>query len=131
MKKDIATRADIKLIITKFYDRLLADKKMFPFFEEIIVKNHLEKHLELITDFWEDMLLYSHKYKNNPMQKHIDFAKKIPFSKNDFTLWLQHLNSSIDDFFDGENAHIMKTRAQSIATVMQLKLNLYSKNTPS
>lgn len=129
MKKDITTRADIKLIITKFYDKLIADKKMFHFFEEIITLNHLEKHLEIITDFWEDILLNSYKYKNNAMQKHIDFAKKMPFEKEHFILWLQHLNTSINELFTGKNCHIMKTRAQSIATVMQLKLDLYNKNT--
>lgn len=129
MKKDITTRADIKLIITKFYNKLIADKEMLPFFEEIIAQNHLEKHLEVVTDFWEDMLFHSYKYKNNPMQKHIDFAKKMPFTKRNFTLWLNYLNDSIDNHFEGESAHIMKTRAQSISTIMQLKLDLYNKNT--
>lgn len=125
MKTDITSRKDINLIITKFYDKLLNDTAMYPFFKEIVTLNHLEKHLEIITDFWEDILLQSYKYKNNPMQKHLDFAKKMPFTKQHFNLWVNYLHNTIDEYYDGETAHIMKTRAQSIATVMQLKLNLF------
>lgn len=125
-KQDITTREDLKLVITKFYDKLLSDEKMYPFFKEIVKQNHLESHLEIITDFWEDILLASYKYKNNPMQKHLDFAKKMAFSKEHFTLWLTYLHNTIDEYFDGQIAHQMKTRAQSIATIMQLKMNLYN-----
>lgn len=125
MKKDITSRKDIKLIISKFYDKLLSDEKMFPFFEEIVKNNSLEKHLEIIVDFWEDLLFQSYKYKNNPMKKHLDFNKKIKFSKEHFNLWLGYLYQSISETFSGEIATTMKTRAQSIATVMQLKMNLY------
>lgn len=125
MKSDISSRADIKIIITLFYDKMLKDKIMLPFFKEIVAQKHLEKHLEIITDFWEDLLLQSYKYKNNPMQKHLDFAKKMPFNKKHFELWLKYLHSTIDENYKGQVSHNMKTKAQSIATIMQLKLNLF------
>lgn len=128
MKKDISTRKDIKLIVTQFYEKLLSDEKISYFFNEIVEQNHLEEHLEVITDFWEDLLLQSYKYKNNPMQKHLDFAKKIPFTQQHFSIWLTHLQNTIDELFNGETAHTMKTRAQSIATVMQIKMDLYKNN---
>lgn len=124
-KTDISSRKDIKFIIATFYEKLLADVKMYPFFKDIVHQNHLEEHLEIITDFWEDILFQSYKYKNNPMQKHLDFAKKMPFSKEHFLIWLDYLQSTIDDFFEGTIAHLMKTRAQSIAMVMQVKMKLY------
>mgnify|MGYP000586754753 CR=1 FL=1 len=127
MKKDITSRKDIKHIISKFYDKLLNDNEMLPYFKEIVAQNHLEKHLEIITDFWEDILFHSYNYKNNPMQKHLDFNKKIKFSKEHFTIWLNYFNTSVNEYFNGENAVIIKNRAQSIATVMQLKMNLYKK----
>lgn len=125
MKTDINSREDILFIVTKFYDKLLNDDIMLPFFKEIITQNHLNTHLEIITDFWEDLLFHSYKYKNNPMQKHLDFAKKMPFTQQHFNLWVNYLHNTIDEYYSGETAHIMKTRAQSIATVMQLKLNLF------
>lgn len=125
MKLDIRFRKDIKFIITTFYDKLLADEIMFPFFKEVVEHNQLEHHLEIITDFWEDLLLQTYKYKNNPMQKHLDFQKKMDFEKEHFDLWLKYLTETITDNFDGEIAEAMKTRANSIAMVMQLKMGLY------
>ncbi|QTD37322.1 group III truncated hemoglobin [Polaribacter batillariae] len=72
MKPDISNRKDILFIITKFYDKLLADETMFPFFEDIVAENHLKEHLEVISDFWNDLLFYTSTYKNNTMQKHLD-----------------------------------------------------------
>ncbi len=71
MKQDISSRKDIKLIITKFYDFLLADEKMIPFFEDIVEENQLEHHLEVITDFWNDIIFDTMTYQNNVMQKHL------------------------------------------------------------
>lgn len=125
MNPDIISRKDIKFIMTSFYDKLLCDAEMFPFFKEIVEENTLEHHLEIITDFWEDLLLQTYKYKNNPMQKHLDFQKKMNFEKKHFNLWLKFLTETITTNFDGETAHAMKTRANSIAMVMQMKMGLY------
>ena len=125
MKKDISSRKDIKLIITLFYDKLLSDKKMLPFFEEIVAQNHLEEHLEIITDFWNDILFDTNTYSNNVMQKHLDKNRFLAFKKEHFTIWVSYLFDTIDTNFEGEKASNMKNRATSISTVMQLKMNIY------
>jgi hemoglobin len=125
MKPDISNRKDIKLIITKFYDLLLTDKKMLPFFEEIIAQNHLEEHLDIISDFWNDILFSTNTYANNVMQKHLDKNAFVAFKKEHFTIWVSYLFNTIDTYFDGNNAHNMKNRARSIATVMMLKMGVY------
>lgn len=125
MKPDISSRKDLKLIVTKFYDKLLVDKKMIPFFEDIVTQNHLEEHLEVITDFWNDILFQTTNYKNNTMQKHVDKNTFITFKKEHFTIWTSYLFETINAYFEGENAHNMKNRASSIATVMQLKMKAY------
>ncbi|WP_369048905.1 group III truncated hemoglobin [Tenacibaculum sp. UWU-22] len=126
MKSDITTREDVKFIIIKFYDKLLDDVLMFPFFEDIVENSALENHFEIITDFWCDILFHTNTYKNNTMQKHIDKGAFISFKKEHFAIWLKYLNNTIDTFFEGANARNMKIRAQSIATVMQLKMNVYN-----
>jgi len=125
MKPDISTRKDIKQIMTKFYDYLLADKTMMPFFEEIVKDNELEHHLEIITDFWNDILFDTNKYQNNVMQKHLQKNAFIEFKKEHFTSWVSYFLKTIEASFTGENSERMKARAQSIATIMQLKMNLY------
>ena len=127
MKSDISTRNDIKQIITKFYDLLLIDEKMIPFFENIVAENHLEEHLETITEFWNDILFDTNSYSNNVMKKHVDKNVFVAFKKEHFTIWMSYFFETIDADFDGEKAHNMKNRARSIATVMELKLGVYEK----
>ena len=126
-KQDVLSRKDIKQIITKFYDKLLVDEKMLPFFENIIKENELEHHLEIITDFWNDILFDTITYTNNVMQKHMDKNVFVKFKKEHFTIWVSYFINTITDFFEGENSEKMKERAQSIAIVMQLKMNVYNK----
>lgn len=125
MKPDISSRQDIKFIITKFYDRLLSDKAMIPFFEDIIQKKDLEHHLEVITDFWSDILLDTNVYTQNVMKKHLDKNTLIKFKKQHFIIWVSYLITTINANFNGEKASLMTNRARSIATIMQLKMNLY------
>lgn len=125
MKSDISTRENIKLIITKFYDKLLVDEKMMPFFKEIVQKNQLEHHLEIIMDFWNDILFDTNVYQSNVMQKHLNKDAFVKFQKEHFAIWVSYFSETIDTYFEGNNAQIMKTRAASIATVMKLKMNVY------
>ena len=84
MKLDISSRKDIKLIITKFYELLLVDENMIPFFEDIVVQNQLEEHIEIITDFWSDLLFDTNSYANNVMKKHVDKNVFVAFKKVTF-----------------------------------------------
>jgi hemoglobin len=125
MKSDISSKKDIKQIITKFYQLLLIDDKMIPFFEDIVTKNQLEEHLIVITNFWSDILFDTTTYKNNTMQKHLDKNAFVRFKKEHFTIWTSYFFETIDANFEGEISETMKNRARSIATVMQLKMGAY------
>jgi len=125
MMSDIQSREDLEKIISLFYSKLIEDELLYPFFEEIVEQGTLEVHLEVIVDFWEDILFHTHKYRNNPMKIHTDFHKKMKFKKEQFALWLSHLHNTINTHNEGTNSEIMKNRATSIAMVMQTKMNLF------
>lgn len=127
MKLDISSRKDIKLIITKFYKLLLVDENMIPFFEDIVLQNQLEEHIEIITDFWSVLLFDTNSYANNVMKKHVDKNVFVAFKKEHFTIWISYLFETIDAYFEGENVVNMKKRASSIATVMELKMDIHKK----
>lgn len=120
-KTDITTRADIKLVIEKFYDKLLVDELVGFLFTEVIQLN-LKEHLPRLVDFWEDQLLGSNKYSGNPMRVHMNLHMKEPLKKKHFERWLKHFHQTIDEHFSGAKAHLAKERALSIATVMQIKV---------
>ncbi|WP_457615720.1 group III truncated hemoglobin [Lutibacter sp.] len=121
--KDIENRQDIYVLMKKFYVKLMSDEEMKHFFTAFLDKNLLEEHLQTLVDFWDNILFYSGAYQKNAMRPHLQLQKQHPFSKNHFQKWLSHFNASVDELFEGEVAHTAKSRALSIATVMQIKIS--------
>lgn len=122
MKKDIENREDIYLLVKYFYVKLLNDEVMHHFFEEFTNSELLEKHLQILVDFWDNILFYSGTYQKNAMKPHLDLQSKKPFKAEHFKQWILHFNNTVDEYFTGEIAHVAKSRALSIATVMQIKI---------
>ena len=123
MLKDIENRDDIYLLVKMFYVKLLNDDIMSHFFVEFNDPIHLEKHLQILVNFWDNILFYSGTYKKNAMKPHMDLQAIKPFQIQHFQQWLLHFKNTVDEHFFGENAHAAKTRAISIATVMQIKIS--------
>lgn len=119
--KDIETRADLEKLMASFYDRLLHDDRISYIFTDV-AKIDLPSHLPKIVDFWEMNILGTGSYQKNVLKVHMDLHHETPLLREHFSVWLSHLNDSTDALFVGENAEILKTRALSIATVMQIKL---------
>lgn len=123
MVSDITSKEDIHDIITKFYELLLHDPLMNPFFQPILEENQLAFHIKIIVNFWSDILFDTPIYKNNVMQKHLQQNALLPFEKVHFECWTSYFTATIDATFDGPQATKMKQRALSIASVMQLKMH--------
>ncbi len=121
MKNDIVNRKDIYLIVNEFYKKLLTDENMKHFFEKFNQTNELEKHLQILVDFWDNILFYSGTYQRNAMLPHIELNKEKPFKELHFNIWLNYFHQIIDENYIGNNANIAKNRATSIATIMKLK----------
>lgn len=126
MKTDITTRNDIDILVKKFYDKLLADDLLQELFQKTVLQ-HLEPHLKLVADFWDSILLDADNYRGNVIEKHFNLDKKFPINKPEFDRWLSHWNSTIDELFSGEKADMAKFRANSIADIMQYKLEYIRK----
>ncbi|MEM1319519.1 MAG: group III truncated hemoglobin [Bacteroidota bacterium] len=127
MKRDIQNRADIKQLIQYFYTQLLEDKEMHHLFIDI-AQIDLPAHLPILCDFWEGVLFHTNTYRRNTMQKHLDLHQKYPLTKAHFDYWLGLFKASVDELFIGEKAELAKTRALSIATVMQIKIHQLDSN---
>ena len=123
MKKDIENRDDLYLLVKTFYKKLMNDDLMHHFFVDFANPEHLEVHLQTLVDFWENILFYSGGYRKNAMAPHLKLHQKTPFKKEHFNSWLSMFNASVDALFKGEMAHTAKSRAQSIAIVMEIKIS--------
>ncbi len=120
MNKDIENRDDLLLLVRSFYQKLLADESISYLFTDI-AKIDLDHHLPVLVDFWDSILFQSNTYQKNAMQPHIALHHKSPLKKHHFETWLRYFKNSVDELFSGDNAFIIKERATSIATVMQIK----------
>ena len=121
MKNDISSREDLLQLVSKFYEKLLADNSINYLFTDI-AKIDLAHHLPLLVDFWNSVLFQSDMYHKNAMQPHIDIHQKSPLQAHHFETWLRYFNETADELFEGEKAFLAKERALSIATVMKIKL---------
>ncbi len=120
MKNDIETREDIDRLLSEFYENAFADDTIGYIFTDVI-KLDLEKHLPIIGDFWETLLLGKNTYGlrgRNPLQIHAAINEKIPLQPKHFRRWLELFRAAVDENFSGERADFAKSRAEAIANRM-------------
>lgn len=118
---DIESRNDLEQLMTAFYAQAINDAVIGHFFTEV-VKLNLKHHIPLIVDFWESVLLNGTQYQRNAMQPHMRLHQLSPMEPQHFSRWLQLFEKTVDAMFAGEKAELAKQRAQSIATLMQIKI---------
>jgi hemoglobin len=127
MKKDISSRQDIEELIIQFYEKVKPDPTIGFIFTEV-VKINWEHHIPVIIDFWEGILLDNPVYQKNAMEVHYHLNNKMPLQKIHFQTWLNLFISTVDELFEGQIAALAKTRAKSIAAVMEFKMNHNNNN---
>jgi len=120
--KDIENREDVKLLIHKFYKKVVLDPKIGHFFMHVI-KLDWDIHIPIMVDFWDSILLGGASYKGNPMAKHIDLHKKEKLTPKHFDRWLSLWEQTIVENFKGPKADEAISRANSIGNLMQFKIN--------
>jgi hemoglobin len=116
--KDLENRQDIEIVVNIFYDKVKHDDMISFMFDHV----NWEKHLPLMYDFWDNVLFYTGNYTGNPMAKHQMAHDRNPMTTAHFERWLSLFDETIDESFIGEQATLLKERAKSIATIMQLKI---------
>jgi hemoglobin len=120
--KDIESRSDIDTVLVSFYQKAFTDNLIGRFFTEVVPLN-LTTHLPVITDFWEAVIFNTHSYRKNVMEIHQHIHQLSSIKKQHLDRWVQIFTITIDEHFAGEKTNLMKQRAASIATLMDIKLN--------
>lgn len=119
MKKDIQTREDVELLLTRFYDVAMVDEEIGHHFAEL----DLVTHLPVIVDFWEKVLFGKNIYFGNPMFVHQKLHEKNPLELEHFQRWVAIFSATVDENFAGEMAENAKMRAKMIAHSLNQRLN--------
>jgi hemoglobin len=115
-KRELNKREEIAFLVHSFYERILNDEMLAPFFKTL----NFEKHLPKMIDFWCFVLLGETGYSTNVVEKHIH----MPLNAEHFERWLEIFNNTLDDYFEGENVEIAKQRAFTIAWTTKSKMKL-------
>jgi len=117
--KDIETREDIELLLTRFYDVAIVDAEIGHHFAEL----DLVTHLPVIVDFWEKVLFGKNIYFGNPLFVHQKLHEKHPLKLEHFQHWVAIFSATVDGNFAGEMAENAKMRAKMIAHSLNQRLN--------
>lgn len=110
---------DIILLVDAFYAKVNKDALLSPVFNDF-AKIDWDAHLPVMYSFWSAVLFETNTYKGQPIAAHL----KLPINKEHFTRWLELFKETVDENFQGEKAEIVKTRADSIAEIFQIRLGL-------
>ena len=109
-------------MIASFYEKVKQDSVIGSIFNDTI-KVNWEKHIPVMSDFWETILLNETKYTRNAMGVHFELNRKIKLEEKHFNRWIKLFSQTIDELYQGEIAEMAKKRAHSIADVMLFKMN--------
>jgi hemoglobin len=121
-KKDISSREDLVQMLQAFYTKAFQDELIGRFFIEVVPLN-LATHIPVIADFWEAVVFNKHGYRKNVMEVHQHIHQLSNIKKEHLERWVKLFTETVDEMFEGEKATLMKHRAGSIATLMDIKLN--------
>ena len=116
--RDLTDRADRKVIIDEFYEKVWLDDLLEPIFNKAVEKTNFQSHLETMYDFWESVLFGGTSYKGKPFVHHI----KLPVEKKHFDRWLMLFEESINTHYVGKEADEIILRARFISYIFQSKL---------
>lgn len=119
-KHDIRDREDIRELVDGFYTKVRADDTIGYLFNEV-AKVNWEHHLPVMYDFWEGVLFQTGGYAGNPMMVHRKLHQQSPLRKEHFDRWKKLFLETVDERFEGEKAELVRQRAVSIATMIQIK----------
>ncbi|WP_211092273.1 group III truncated hemoglobin [Chitinophaga eiseniae] len=121
-KREIANTGDIMELVNSFYDKVKADDVIGFIFNDV-AKVDWSRHLPVMYDFWESLLLGSGSYGRNVMDPHFKLNKLIPLEPVFFERWLQLFEATVNERFTGERATQAISRARSIKGIMSFKMD--------
>ncbi|HRN47587.1 MAG TPA: group III truncated hemoglobin [Niabella sp.] len=120
MKKDLSCRSDIEKLVNFFFKKLKEDKFLGDYFSHPDIDE--TQFVAKMYSFWENVIFYTGNYEGHPMETHKKLHEKNPLTKNHFKKYLDIFSETVDEFFEGENAQIIKVKANNIGVVMQIKI---------
>lgn len=112
--KLIENREDVERLVHSFYEKVLVDPVLLPFFQHL----NFDAHLPRMVDFWAFVLLDEAGYTTDVTKKHLH----MPLEQAHFDRWLELFNQTVDTLFVGEKAELAKQRAFLVGWTIKSKI---------
>lgn len=122
MKNDVESREQLEEFLRAFYKNAFADELIGHFFTKVIPLD-LDTHIPIIANFWESVVFSKSGYRKNVMEVHQHIHHLSKIKKEHLNRWVKIFTETLDEYFEGSKSELMKQRAISIATLMDIKLN--------
>lgn len=119
MQPDISvdiSEEDLDRVVRAFYDRVRDDALLGPIFNNAI--DDWEPHLRKLQAFWSSVMLWSGRYKGQPMAVHIGQATHMTPAA--FERWLQLWRETTDELLEPAAAAALQDKASRIAESLSL-----------
>lgn len=116
---DLSTDDDIRTVVNAFYADIKADPVLGSYFTGI----ELAEHLPRMVAFWSSIVFQTGQYRGQPFAPH---ARMPGLTREHFARWVDRFRRTVDSHYTGPHAEQMKTRAEQIAGVFQVKLGLWT-----
>ena len=121
MKNDIKDSEDIKHLVYTFYDLVVKDELIGPYFTQVAHVNW-DDHLPHMVQFWETVLLGKATFEGWPMRTHLVLNQKEQMKEEHFDRWIEMWFKILDDNFDGPIATEAKNRAKIMKDLILFKI---------
>ena len=121
MKNDITNSEDIAHLVHSFYNLVLKDELIGPYFTQVANVNW-EEHLPHMVQFWETVLLGKATFEGWPMRTHLMLNQKAELKEEYFVRWSEIWFKIIDENFEGEIANEAKNRAKIMKDLILFKI---------
>ncbi|MGK0441585.1 MAG: hemoglobin [Pseudohongiellaceae bacterium] len=127
MPNDIENEHDVEQLIKHFYVKVLNDPLISFIFTDI-AKIDLEAHLPKIASFWKQLILPQlphgqRYYRGRTFEIHQGLNRQCTLNEHHFQRWVLLFSQTVDDYFSGPRASLIKQKASAIAASMHKGLN--------
>ncbi|MFN4885760.1 MAG: group III truncated hemoglobin [Bacteroidota bacterium] len=112
---DIVSKEDVVILVNAFYERVLQDDVLGPFFKHV----NFEKHKPKMIHFWSFVLLDEPGYTTNITEVH----QHLHANMQAYMHWNDLFSETVNAHFTGPNAEAAKLRAHTLAWTMGTKFN--------
>ena len=127
---DLAGAEDLEVLLEAFYRRVLDDDVLRPVFVDVMQLD-LERHLPVITAFWEKVLFQTGGYRGQAMEVHRRIHARVPLTAEHFQRWLELWHENLRASFSGPVADRAAAHAERMAAVFLRTLTRPGRSGPT